>query len=466
MGRFHSFVVFAEMRTGSNFLEANLNAIPGVACLGEAFNPYFMGGENKQELLGVDIAARDANPRSLLLAMRQQTKGLSGFRYFHDHDPRVFDMVVDDADCAKIILTRNQLESYVSWKIAMESDQWWLANTKHLKTVRPTFDLDEFKGRINALQQFQLRLLGRLQETGQTAFYIDYDDVLNLRVLNGLAAFLDVPGRLEALDYRFKKQNPEPLIEKVANPEDMQAGLARLDWFNLTHTPHFEPRRPAAVPQYVVSRAAPLLFMPVKCGPDVQMRKWLQAFGAVENGFDRQGLRQWRDANPGQRSFTVLRHPLARAHAAFSDFVAKEWMPELRPYLKRVHKYQLPPKGMGYADADAYREGLLVFLELVKHILAGRTELKLPLHLATQRAILQGFGTVQPPDLVLREDRLAAGLAHLCAEVGVDCPALPPSPEKLPFDLGAIYGPDLEAAARAAYGRDYNGFGFTDWARH
>jgi hypothetical protein len=463
MGRFHSFVVFAEMRTGSNFLEANLNAIPGITCHGEAFNPYFIGGENKQELLGVDIAARDANPRNLLLAMRQQTEGLSGFRYFHDHDPRVFDMVVDDPDCAKIILTRNQLESYISWKIAMESDQWWLANTKHLKTVRPTFDLDEFKGRIDALQQFQLRLLGRLQESGQTAFYIDYDDVLNLKVLNGLAEFLDVPGRLESLDYRFKKQNPEALIEKVANPAEMQAGLARLDWFNLTHTPHFEPRRPAAVPQYVASLGAPLLFMPVKCAPDARMRKWLQGFGAVENGFDRQSLRKWKDANPGQRSFSVLRHPLARAHVAFSDFVAKEWVPELRPYLKRVHKYQLPPKGLGYADASAYREGLLVFLELIKHILAGRTELKLPLHCATQQAILQGFGTVQPPDVVLREDRLQSGLAFLADEVGMQCPPLPPSPEKLPFDLATIYGPDLESAARAAYGRDYSAFGFTDW---
>jgi hypothetical protein len=463
VGRFHSFVVFAEMRTGSNFLEANLNAIPGVKCHGEAFNPYFIGGENKQELLGVDMAAREANPRNLLMAMRQQTKGLSGFRYFHDHDPRVFDMVVDDADCAKVILTRNQLESYISWKIAKESDQWWLANTKHLKTVRPVFDLEEFRARIEVLQQFQVRLLHRLQVTGQTAYYIDYDDVLDLRVLNGLAAFLDVPGRLEALDFRFKKQNPEPLIDKVSNPSEMQAGLAKLDWFNLTHSPNFEPRRQAAVPQYVASVTAPLLFMPIKAGPDVQMRKWLHAFGAVENGFDRQTLRRWKDAHPGQRSFTVLRHPLARAHAAFCDFMAKEWMPELRPYLKRVHKHQLPPKGKGYGSAAEYREGFLVFLEMTKHILAGRTELKLPTHCATQGAFLQGFGTIQSPDIVLREDRLASGLAYLCADVGVECPDLPPSPEKLPFDLAEIYGPDLEAAARDTYWRDYSGFGFGDW---
>ena len=199
----------------------------------------------------------------------------------------MFDLVVDDPACAKIILTRNQLESYISWKIAMESDQWWLANTKHLKTVRPYFDLDEFKTRIDALQQFQARLLHRLQATGQTAYYIDSDDVLDLDVLNGLAGYLGVKARLAALDFRFKKQNPEPLIDKVANPREMMAGLATLDWFNLTHTPHFEPRRQAAVAQYIAAEKVPLLFMPIKSGPDARVRKWLLGFGDVQTGFDR-----------------------------------------------------------------------------------------------------------------------------------------------------------------------------------
>ncbi|MDX1782140.1 MAG: nodulation protein NodH, partial [Thalassovita sp.] len=44
--RFDYFVVFAEMRTGSNFLETNLNAFPGLTCYGEAFNPHFIGYPN------------------------------------------------------------------------------------------------------------------------------------------------------------------------------------------------------------------------------------------------------------------------------------------------------------------------------------------------------------------------------------------------------------------------------------
>ncbi len=462
-GRFESFVVFAEMRTGSNFLEANLNAIPGIKCHGEAFNPYFIGGEGKQDYLGVDIVARNADPARLLAALRDQTPGMAGFRYFHNHDPRVFDLVMDDPTCAKIVLTRNQLESYISWKIAVESDQWWMANTKHLKTVRPKFDEDEFLTRVEALQAFQKTLQRRLQTSGQVAYYIDYEDILDLEVLNGLAAFLGVAGRLSDLDFRFKKQNPEALEEKVSNPVEMGKALAKIDWFNLSQTPNFEPRRAPGVPQYMASSGAPLLFLPIRSAPDHRIKKWLAGFGPMLPNFDRNSLRGWRAAHPGHRSFTVLRHPLARAHAAYAEFLRKEWMPELRPYLKRVHKFQLPPKGQGFDDPAEFRAGLLVFLDLIKHIAAGRTELRMPAQFASQFMTLQRFGQLQSPDHLLREDQVEMGLAFLVQDLGLDPPELPAEPDTAQHPLAALYGPDLEAAARAAYSRDYEAFGFSDW---
>ena len=462
--RFASFVVFAEMRTGSNFLESNLNAIAGIACLGEAFNPYFIGGEGKTEAFGVTLNQRNADPGRLLKAMRVETTELSGFRYFHDHDPRVFGLVADDPSVAKVILTRNPLECYISWKIARESDQWWLANTKHLKTVRPEFDLAEFEARLDELQGYQKALLNRLQVTGQTAYYIDYEDVLDLKVINGLAAFLGVEGRLEELVFKFKKQNPEPLLDKVANPEEMKAGLAQMDWFNLKHTPNFEPRRPGAVGSYVASDAVGLLFQPVKSGPDARLRRWMQSYGGLVTSFDRQSLRKWREGKARPRSFTVLRHPLARAHAAWCEVLDKDWMPELRPYLKRVHKFDLPPRNQkGFATIEEHRAGFLVFLDLIKHILAGRTELRTPPQLASQLATVNGFAMVQAPDFLLREDRLEEGLRFVCDEAGLDMKPLPQEPESPPFQLADLYGPDLEKAAREAYGRDYAAYGFGNW---
>ena len=331
--------------------------------------------------------------------------------------------------------------------------------------MRPEFDLSEFESRLDELQEYQKTLVNRLQITGQTAYYLDYEDVLDLKVVNGLAAFLGVEGRLEEMVFKFKKQNPEPLMDKVANPEGMKAGLAQMDWFNLKHTPNFEPRRPGAVGSYVASDAVGLLFQPVKSGPEQRIRKWLQGYGGLVTSFDRQSLRKWREGHEGQRSFTVLRHPLTRAHAAWCEFLEKEWMPELRPYLKRVHKFDLPPKGQkGFATAAEHRAGLMVFLELVKHIQAGRTELRTPPQLASQLATVNGFAMVQAPDFLLREERLEEGLAFLCGEAGLEMKPLPGDAEKLPFDLAALYGPDMEKAARDAYGRDYAAYGFGNWA--
>lgn len=84
MARFDYFVVFAEMRTGSNFLEANLNAFDGLACHGEAFNPHFISYPNYTETLGVTQAELDADPERLIERVKG-AEGLNGFRYFNDH---------------------------------------------------------------------------------------------------------------------------------------------------------------------------------------------------------------------------------------------------------------------------------------------------------------------------------------------------------------------------------------------
>ena len=197
MAVFDCFVVFAEMRTGSNFLETNLNAFDGITCLGEAFNPHFIGYPEQGAVLGVSQAQRDADPGVLLARIREQADGLAGFRSFHDHDPRVLDTLLDDLACAKIILTRNPADSYVSWKIAQATGQWKLTDVKRRKQGTAEFDADEFSRHLEALQAFQMLLLNRLQTSGQTAFYVAYEDLQSVEVMNGLARFLGVEARLE-----------------------------------------------------------------------------------------------------------------------------------------------------------------------------------------------------------------------------------------------------------------------------
>lgn len=454
--------MFAAMRTGSNFLEANLNALPGVTCHGEAFNPVFIGKLNRTELFGIDIAARDTDPLALLSAMRDQTEGLSGFRQFQDHDPRVTEAVLADPTCAKIILTRNPLEAYVSLLIARETGQWKLTHVRKLRSSKVRFDPEGFERHLDRMAGFYQGLIHVLQTTGQTAFHIDYEDLQDLDVLNGLAAFLGVEGRLTATDDKLKKQNPEPIAEKVENAGEMEAALARIDRFNLHRIPNFEPRRGASIPSFVASQVLPLLYMPVRGGPEAQVTAWMQALGGTESGYDWRAFRRWRQANAGFRSFTVLRHPLARAHEGFCSQILAGKMPEVRRALIRSYGVALPEVGADH-DIDAHRDAFLGFLRFLKLNLGGQTGLRVAAHFATQASVLQGMNEQRTLDVVLRESTLEAGLAYLAADLGFDAAALPPPQDNVPFPLAGFVDDEIEAACREAYKRDYDAYGFEDW---
>ena len=455
--------MFAAMRTGSNFLEANLNALGGVTCHGELFNPHFMGKKDNPEMFGLDLAAREADPLAVLAAMRDQTPGLAGFRHFHDHDPRVTAHVLADPACAKIILTRNPIEAYVSLKIAQATDQWRLTNAKNLKTARVAFDAAEFEAHLQAAQDWQLLLMRGLQASGQSAFYIDYEDLNDLEVLNGLAAFLGVAARLEALDPKLKKQNPEDVTEKVVNPAEMEASLARLDRFNLSRSPNFEPRRMPAIPSFVAAADAPLLYMPVKGGPEAEVRDWLTRLGrgGLIGDFVQKTLRQWKRQQGAHRCFTVLRHPLLRAHEGYCRVVL-EGQNDLYRLMTKAYGLELP-RGPG-VTATQHHDGFLAFLRWLKIYLGGQTGQKIDPSLASQSAVIQGFAGFQQPDLILHEDRLAEGLAFTAAELGLEAPTLRAvEGPALPFTLNDIWSRDLEDAAREAYQRDILGYGFGRW---
>ena len=471
---FDYFVIFAEMRTGSNFLETNLNAFPGLACHGEAFNPHFIGYPNRDSLLGLTRAEREADPHALITAIRDDPGVLAGFRFFHDHDPRVLDIALPDPRCAKIILTRNPVDSYVSWKIAQQTGQWKLTNVKRRKDALADFDAGEFHDFLDRVQKFQIRLLNALQTSGQTAFYIAYEDLHDRDVINGLARFLGQPDTLASLDQSLKPQNPAPVSAKVRNFDAMQAALADLDRFNLSRTPNFEPRRGPAVPSYVAAARAPLLYLPIRSGPEAEVRQWLAALDDVtesdlQTGFTQKTLRQWKRDRPGHRGFTVLRHPVARAHAAFCQRIL---MPgpgsftEIRKTLRRVHNLPIPGKMPDQRyDRDAHRKAFLAFLKFVKANLAGQTGLRIDSAWATQTQALQDFSGFALPDQLVREDEMAQALPALARATGhADAPAASAAAAETPFALADIYDDKIEDLAAKVYQRDYVAFGFGRWA--
>ncbi|MBY6003811.1 nodulation protein NodH [Salipiger bermudensis] len=471
--RFDSFVVFAEMRTGSNFLEANLNTFDGLSCLGEVFNPHFIGYPNSEDVLGITQAERDRDPMGLLKEIRRHEGGLAGFRFFHDHDPRILPAILEDPSCAKIILTRNPVDSYVSWKIAQATGQWKLTNVKKRKDAKAQFDAAEFEAHLEALQAFQVTLMTALQTTGQTAFYVAYEDLQDVAVMNGLAKWLGASSQLDSLNTALKRQNPAHISDKVENFGEMAQALARLDRFNLTRTPNFEPRRGPAVPAYVGAAQTPLLYMPIRSGPETAVLNWLCALDgvgtdALAQDFNQQSLRQWKRERPGHRSFTVLRHPLARAHDAFCSKIlstGKGSYKGIRKTLRRAHNLPIP-EGEPGADytLEAHREAFTAFLLFLKANLAGQTAVRIDGHWASQAQVLQGMSELTLPDMLVREDEMASYLPALAMQVGHAAPPDPVSvPTQAPYALAQIYDDQLESAAREAYQRDYLMFGFDDW---
>ena len=467
-----SFVILADMRTGSNALEEKLNAFHGLTCHGELFNPHFIGDPKRKTLFDIDLKRREERPESLLDAMRSKTDGLAGFRLFSDHDPRALDLCLSDRSCAKIALTRNPLESYISLKIAKKTGQWWLGDFSSAKPGTTRFDVAEFAAYRDARAEYLGLIRRRLQKSGQTAFWIDSEDLDDPEIISGLARFLGA-NEEEAAIRTGRRQNPVPMSEKVENFDEMRAALAAEDPFGVDHLPDHEPARGPNVPSFLACRSRPLLYMPVKCASDRAIRQWMadldeSSVDDLEQGFTQKTLRRWKRQNRDHRSFTVVMHPLERAHEAFCRFilpVEEGAFTGIRETLRRSYGVPLPDDGNDPAyRRKAHHSAFLAFLSFLKGNLAGQTSIRVDAAWASQLAALQGISVFCIPDLVLRSERLENDLRALLVPSGTTSPDLPVISAGR-FSLADIYSEALERAARSAYQRDYLMFGYGPWQR-
>lgn len=470
--RWRYFVMFADMRTGSNFLEENINQFSDLRCHGELFNPGFVGNLNRDEKFGVDKTARDKDPTVLIDRMIDDDPAvLPGFRLFSDHDPRVIAHCLRDPSCAKVILRRNPLESFISNRIAAATDQWRMTNVKTRKDVQIRFEPDRFEAYLAERMESQRGLQHELQMTGQAAFNIHYDDIHDLDVLNGLARFLGSAERVEKIFQRLKKQNPGSVTSKVSNPDEMEASLARMDLLGLSRIPDFEPRRGPMVPGYFAGQAVPILCVPVRGGPVDALRAWVEAHELaaggtnLAEGFNQKSLRHWKRNAGHYASLAIIRHPVARAHAVFAAKVLgpRDDSRDLLRILSRVFDVEIP-KDPAAMDRDARAAAFKGFIRFLGANLSGQTALRVDPAWASQAAVIEGATQVSPIHRLIREADAAAALGEVEAELG-----LVPQPYAEDADaaspaLAELYDDEVERLARDAYTRDYLGFGFGDFA--
>ena len=280
-------------------------------------------------------------------------------------------------------------------------------------------------------------------------------------------------GRLESLGKDLKPQNPAPARSKVTNPEQMESALSGMDRFNLQRTPNFEPRRGPAVSRYVAAAETPLLYLPVRGGPEDTVAAWLadldgRSTDDLVSGRNQKQMRKWMEARPEHRKFTVLRHPLARAHSVFCQRILDTGpgaYVSIRNTLRKQFKLPIPGEiRPNNYDLDQHRAAFAAFLKFLRQNLSGQTQVRVDGLWCGQAQTLEGIAAFAVPDMTLREEELAQALPDLARKVGHPNPPdpSPPRPDG-PFALSEIYDEDLETLASDAYQRDYLLFGFQNW---
>lgn len=455
--RFDFAVILGGMRTGSNLLEESIASIPGVTAHGELFNPYFFGKPGRTRAFGIDMRGRDADPIAVLSRMTE-ADGFAVFRLFDDHDSRVLDHVLANPRAAKIVLTRDALEAWVSLKIAQSTGQWWAGGAGPRKSARIAFDGPAFDAFRRARADFEGRVAKNLQQSGQAAFRLSYDDLFDANVIDGVSRFLDLEGKPDRSRVRARVQNPAPLSEKLTNPAEAERWLAA-DAADLDGARNYEPSRGPGLKGFVACRSRGLLYIPIRGAGADPFPDWLTTLdpgGETHRDMTQKDLRKWWRAHPGHRSFTVLRHPLQRAWDSFARHIMPvDGFADIRAALIKGHALEVPDSQW---DVDLARRGFAAFLTFLEANLGGQTNIRTDASWSSQGSHLAAVAGFTAPDRVFRENERA----EIAEFVGVE---EPPPAFGVPgsINLAEVVDDEIEKLALRAYRRDYLAFGFGEW---
>ncbi len=495
-GRYKYFAIFGAMRSGSNLLEQSLNQYSSITCHGELFNPSFIGYPKSTDFLGLDFEEREKSPESLIKAMiKDAGNGIAGFRVFHDHDQRTAQMALQDPKCAKIILQRDVLQSFISLEIARKTDQWLLHDAPDRRGGKVIFNAVEFADYRAEQAAYYRDVRETLQKSGQTAFWVHYPEQRDVAVLNGIATFLGQDEVLKTVKETIRRQNPGSLRDKVENYDEMQAALSHWSEDDIIPLTSFDPLRRANIPKMVSCISQPILFAPIPGGPNTEVLRWMNTIDdgetprgdyaqAVTNGeilhtgHNQRTLFEWLEANPDVATLTAVGHPLTRAYGAFMAKIfptGEGTYAVIREQLVNYFGVALPDLDVmegatrnsleteGYSVGQ-HRAAFHGFLRFLKDNLSGQTSIRKDGLWDSQMTFLTGFNAAVPISIIVKEGQMDAGFRYVESVLDLPHPTIgaPIKPDHM-FTLDEIYTRQTENLARKAYAVDYGRFGFADY---
>lgn len=235
-----AFLLVGMMRSGSNLLERQLNLLPDLRCHGELFNNAFIGFTHEQAGRPAGYTRDNPNARNvdedgfIEKVDRACDRRVIGLRLFLDHSAAMTSRLLYDRNVAKVVLSRNLLEAYISLETARETGVW--LTTEAARTPPKPVKVD-----INKLVTFALRqslyyndVQTVLHQTGQRYLQVDYNEAKNLAKLNEIARFVGSEHQFQSVAEPIQKQNPGSLEERIADFPKLLEELKRRQlarWF-------------------------------------------------------------------------------------------------------------------------------------------------------------------------------------------------------------------------------------------
>jgi len=473
------FVIFGIMRSGSNLLERFLDQYDGLACHGELFNPIFIGRSGQSSLFNISVAQRHDDPLSLLAAIdAARPDQINGLRYFPAHDAPALDVLLTDPRCAKIILTRDPLESFVSQCIAEYSDIWLIGSEKDRMPVAVPISPAKYRSYRNTREQYFSQIRNVLARNGQRAFEIDYADILSLDAVNALALAIGAKAPLAVLKQPIKRQNPGPLHAKISNYAEIAAelGLPQAETLPSPQiiAPADDPVNWVWPRHYYSCKHIPLAFAPLLANTKQPLVTWLALLpGESQTGLHLHQLDAWQKFHNPPTVLSILHHPLDRLYDVFMSKIfstAPDAFLKIRRILERRFQFYLPENArifdrLAYS-LDDHRTAFQQFLVFIAANLRNETDIRQDGNWLPQARLTDIFANILPITKFVSVANLDVEIPNV--EMALDLPKTWARLQRYPhsrhiYELADIYDAQTEALAQAAYHEDYSRFGFGDW---